>query len=179
MAYSCYLFVVVVVLVLVVVVVYPCQWITLSTLWTTGAWGWILRSTRTRVPDAEIKTLIDLLLSHRAIIDLGLTLLGTKPPYVIQSMQPSQYFQIRTYHVYRLLWFLADEEIHWSFSLHHGLRLTMPLRFVMAKRVATQLGRRSVGLSDAASLPGPTPWCLRCWWSFEVLYVFLQLINTS
>ena len=94
-------------------------------------------------------------------------------------MQPSQYFQIRTYHVYRVLWFLADEEIHWSFSLHHGLRLTMPLRFVMAKRVATQLGRRSDGLSDGASFPGPTPWCLRCWWSFEVLYVFLQLINTS
>lgn len=44
---------------------------------------------------------------------------------------------------YRKMYAANEDEIHWSFTLSHGLRLTMPLRFVIARRVVTQTGRQS------------------------------------
>ncbi|XP_068697043.1 regulator of G-protein signaling protein-like [Montipora foliosa] len=53
----------------------------------------------------------------------------------------------------------GDDEILWSYSLNHGLRLVLPLKYAIGKRVATQLGRRSrsTGPSGSVSLPRPTP----------------------
>ena len=52
--------------------------------------------------------------------------------------------------------FIEDSELHWSFSLNHGLRLIMPLRLMMAKRVTNQMGGRSDHVSKV-SIQGPTP----------------------
>ena len=47
---------------------------------------------------------------------------------------------------------VVEDEMLWSFSLSHGLRLTIPLRFMIAKRVAT---RHSEHRSSATSMPRP------------------------
>ena len=52
--------------------------------------------------------------------------------------------------------FIEDSELHWSFSLNHGLRLIMPLRLMMAKRVTNQMGGRSDHVSKV-SIQAPTP----------------------
>lgn len=39
---------------------------------------------------------------------------------------------------YRFFPSVVDDEMLWSFSLSHGLRLSMPLRFVIAKRINTR-----------------------------------------
>lgn len=59
---------------------------------------------------------------------------------------------------YRKVYVTNEEDVHWSFSLNHGLRLLIPLRkFLMAKQVATQIDQRSQPLSDNVSLSGSTP----------------------
>ena len=53
---------------------------------------------------------------------------------------------------YRYFSCVVEDEMLWSFSLSHGLRLTMPLRFMIAKRVAT---RHSELKSSVNSTPRP------------------------
>ena len=77
--------------------------------------------------------------------------------YLLPLYKAAEQFSQLTYRMYCVLSYLVEEEVHWSFSLNQGLRLTVPLKFMMAKRVATQLGRRSEPRLDNVSLAGPTP----------------------
>ena len=61
-------------------------------------------------------------------------------PYLVESF--SGVFINRRAHFqqayYRSSSSVVEDEMLWSFSLFHGLRLSMPLRFVIARRVATR-----------------------------------------
>ncbi|XP_029201418.2 regulator of G-protein signaling protein-like isoform X1 [Acropora millepora] len=58
---------------------------------------------------------------------------------------------------YQRVYTSIGDDVFWSYSLNHGLRLVLPLKFRIAKRVGTQLGHRSTGLSDVVSLSRSTP----------------------